>query len=122
MRRLLLLGTAGLILAFGAADGRAIPLNHQAAYVALNQQALTADPFAQSIEGRSAVANDSGDQAHVMGRQRVGPAFRKRVAIIVRNIFLLGITSVVLGLAAVAGSGRSGSDWRFGSRARRSRT
>ena len=56
MRKLLLLGTTGLVLALGAVEANAIPLLNKDAspYAALNQQAQPFNGFAAVIEGRSA--------------------------------------------------------------------
>jgi hypothetical protein len=69
MRKLLVLGTAGLILALGAADANAIPvLNRDATpYAVLNGSAPPPNGVASVIEGRSAFtvppANDPSPAA-----------------------------------------------------------
>jgi hypothetical protein len=69
MRTLLVLGTAGLVLALGAADANAIPvLNKDATpYAVLNGPAEPSNGIASVIEGRSVftapAANDPGPAA-----------------------------------------------------------
>jgi len=61
MRKLLVLGTAGLFLAFGAADANAIPvLNRDATpYAVLNGAAQPSSGIVSVIEGRSAFTGGS---------------------------------------------------------------
>jgi len=106
MRRSLPLATTVLVLAFGAVGAHAFTPKDQTALVAPNQraqtqQAQTADPFARSTEGRSAFTNDSGDQAPFVESHKVGRTSREDLASFMRNVFVLGITSLVFGLGAV---------------------
>jgi hypothetical protein len=101
MRRALLLGTTVLVLALGAASARAAAPNDQAAPVALTQHAPATCTSAELVEGRSAFTYDNGDPALVAGRREVGQTFREDLMILIRNVILLGITSLVFGLGAI---------------------
>jgi len=61
MRKLLLLGTTGLVLALGAADANAIPLPNKDAtpYAVLTQQAQPSNGIVSVIEGRSAFTGEA---------------------------------------------------------------
>jgi hypothetical protein len=65
MRKLLLLGTTGLILALGAVDASAIPLLNKDAtpYAVLNQQAQPSNGIVSAIEGRSAFTGAAANAA-----------------------------------------------------------
>jgi len=99
MRRLLLLGTIGLVLTFGAVSAQAIP--KQAALVVPGQLAQTGFTSAQSIESRSTLTNDGEDQASIVEFHWVGQTFGENVVIFVRDVTLLGIASLIFGLGAV---------------------
>jgi hypothetical protein len=102
MRRLLLHGTAVLILTFSAVGAHAITPNDQAALVAVNQQMPMTLNGAQSIEGgNSVLAKDSSEQASVVERQRAERDPRKDVVTLTGNFILLGIAALFFGLAAV---------------------
>ncbi len=60
MRKLILIGTTGLALAFGAASAYAIPAT-SSPYV-LDQQAQTSNAIGALIEGRSAFVAGDADQ------------------------------------------------------------
>ncbi len=63
MRKLLLIGTTGLVVALGAVNANAIPVNPEASpYVLLNQQAQPSNGVSSVIEGRSAFTS-GGDAA-----------------------------------------------------------
>ncbi|MGO8799388.1 MAG: hypothetical protein ACLQE9_17730 [Roseiarcus sp.] len=63
MRKLLLLGATGLVLALGVVEANAIPvLNKDASpYAVLNQQVQPFNGFAAVIEGRSAFTGVAGE-------------------------------------------------------------
>lgn len=86
MRKLLLLATASLFLAFGAIGAGAAPLNGQAVYAAVNRQTSSADSNAPLIEGRSAFTQDGSEQA------LAGAAIQ---------VLLVGAAAFVLALGAV---------------------
>ncbi|MGA2793974.1 MAG: hypothetical protein ABSE69_10635 [Roseiarcus sp.] len=99
MRRLLLLGTIGLVVTFGAVSAHVIP--NQAALVAPSQLSQTAFASAQSIESRSTLTNDGEDRATAAELHWVGQTFGEDVVIFVRDVTLLGIATLFLGLGAV---------------------
>jgi hypothetical protein len=99
MRRLLLFGAALLALAFGVASVHAGAPDEQAAFAALNQPAPTASANAGLIERRAALVYENGDQAHVAERR--GETSRESLATSIRNVILLGIAGLILGLGAV---------------------
>ncbi|MGA2791942.1 MAG: hypothetical protein ABSE69_00195 [Roseiarcus sp.] len=65
MRKLLLLGTTGLVLALGAVEANAIPLLNKDAtpYAVLNQQAQPSNGIVSVIEGRSAFTGEPANGA-----------------------------------------------------------
>ena len=63
MRKLILLGTTGLVLAFGAVSANAIQLSPEASPYALTQQAQPSNNVLTVIEGRSAFVGDSADRS-----------------------------------------------------------
>ncbi len=78
MRKLLVLGTAGLFLALGAADANAIPvLNKDASpYALLNGSAQPSNGVVSVIEGRSAFTGESANGASPAATPRRGGSNR----------------------------------------------
>jgi hypothetical protein len=101
MPRPLVFGAAVLLLASGAAGASLAAPTPPAIEVALGQLAPAACAKAELVEGRSAFADDNGEQAHVAEDRPTGQTFRKDLTISMRNIVLLAITSLVLGLGAI---------------------
>jgi len=103
MRALLLLGTIGLGLSFSAGGAYAAPGSYQplTSFSDISQQGQSGDPLAQLIEGRSAFTNDSIHRVAVPERYGVDHTFRNDLAIFIRNVILLGLTSLIFGLGAV---------------------
>ncbi len=99
MRRLLLFGTTALVLSLGAVSAEAIP--HQAALVTPHQIAQLAFTSAQLIENRSTLTNDGEDQPAIVELRWAGQTFGEDVVIFVRDITLLSIATLFLGLGAV---------------------
>jgi hypothetical protein len=101
MRRALLLSTTIVFLALGVADARAEAPSDQTIPAALHQPARPTSRSAMLIEGRSAVVYDSGDSAHVVETRAAGQSFPEDALTLMRNVVLLGIASLVLGLGAI---------------------
>jgi hypothetical protein len=101
MRRALLLSTSIVLLALGVADARAAAPSDQTIPAALHQPARPPSKSAMLIEGRSAVVYDSGDGTHVAESREAGQAVREDALVLMRNVALLGIASLVLGLGAI---------------------
>jgi len=99
MRRLLLLGTIGLVVTFGAVSAHAMP--NQAALVAPSQLVQTATAGAQSIESLSTLTNDGEDRVTATELHWVGQTFGEDVVIFMRDVTLVGIATLFLGLGGV---------------------
>ena len=89
VRKLLLAGATGLFLAFGAVGAQAAATDHPAPTVAVDRQPPKPDPSAPLVEGRSAFAEDSADQA-------VGA-----IGTIAHQIILVAAAALVLAIGAV---------------------
>jgi hypothetical protein len=83
--RLFLLAIAAVFLGLSAANAEAMPLNNQAAYVAVDAPAPKVEPSAPLIEGRSAFTQS--------GEADVEAAIHRVVA--------LGFVALILALGAV---------------------